>query len=382
MRVPFFDLKRLYHEQKNEIDVAVIQVLESGWYVHGEAGVRFEKNFSTSLYEKGQTQGTTIGCNSGTDAIVLSLLASEVHPGEEVITVSHTALPTATAIHSIGALPRYVDIDSETWVLDPSQLSKVVTSKSKALVAVHLYGNMVDIPRVKAELQRLGREDISIIEDVAQAQSSNLNGRQAGTLGRIGTFSFYPTKNLGAIGDGGAVHCSNEIDGKNVRMLANYGQESRYHSKLPRGINSRLDEIQASLLDLRLKKIEGWNKIKESQVEKYRNDLQGLPVQFQMPTSGTKPAWHLCVIALENEKTRNGLVSHLKEEGIETMIHYPTPNHLQPALKQANAQQLPNTESLAKRIVSLPMNCVLRDEEQAAVIKSIRSFFSHERVIS
>ena len=371
-RVPFFELKRLYVEQKTEIDSAVSQVLSSGWYILGKAGESFEAAFGESLAGSG---ARAVGCNSGTDALILSFLVAGAGPDSEIITPSHTAIPTVTAIRSTGATPVFADIDADTWLLDPARIENLITPKTRAIVAVHLYGNMVALEPIQKLLRSKGREDIAIIEDVAQAQGSTFNGKQAGTITRLGAFSFYPSKNVGALGDGGAVFASSAEDQKALRTFRNYGQMSRYHAELDHGLNSRLDEIQAAILEVRLKKLSEWNRRKTAMMEKYRSALLGLPLRFQKVTPGCVPAWHLGVIALESLAKRDALMTHLKDQGVETMVHYPIPVHRQKAFQGLSKASLPVTESLADRIVSLPMNAALTESEQAQVIDQVLAFF-------
>lgn len=372
--VPFFDLRRTYLEQKDEIDRAINAVMDGGWYILGASGQAFEARLKSSLV--GERQGYALGCNSGTDALILALLAAGVGAGDEVITVSHTAIPTITAIRSTGATPVFVDLDPETWVMDTSRLDAALTPKTKAIVTVHLYGNMVDIPSVRAALRQAGRDDVAIIEDVAQAHGAALAGEQAGTLGRFGAFSFYPSKNIGAYGDGGAIFCQTESDCDLVRMLRNYGQKDRYYAGVDRGTNSRLDEIQAAILSVKLPHLEAWNRRKEQLMSTYRSELASLPLRFQRVTPGVTPAWHLCVIAVEDRSVRDQLMAHLQAQAIQTLIHYPHPTHLQHAFKTSDTVRLPITETLADSILSLPMNAVLADQEQELVIAGVKSFFA------
>ncbi len=369
--IPFFDLKRVYEIQKKQIQNAVLETLESGHYILGNKGKQFEQEMKDAL--AGESPGEVVGCNSGTDAIQLALLALNVGVGDEVITVSHTAIPTLTAIQSTGATPVLVDIHPETWVFDPKRLQEAITPKTKAVIGVHLYGNMVDIFSIQKILA--GHSTIAVIEDCAQSQGSSLNGKQAGTLGRFGTYSFYPTKNVGALGDGGAVFAKTPEDASILKQLRYYGQKDRYHADIPRGVNSRLDEIQAAILSIRLKSLNAESAQKQKQVDRYRSEL-GKLVQFQKVTETCTPAWHLCVIALESNAVREKLKSHLDGEGVQTLIHYPIPTHLQPAFKGARKMNLETTESLAGRILSLPMNLGLTENEQTKVIESIRRFFN------
>lgn len=371
MQVSFFDIGGLNKSIASQIHEAAIRTLDSGWYILGNECSQFEKAMTAQL-----NGSHVIGCNSGTDALLLSLLAAGIGPGDEVITVSNTAIPTVAAIYSTGATPVFVDIDPETWLLDIELVTAALNTRTKAVIAVHLYGNMVDIDRLKLALNNAGRDGIVILEDVAQAQGATLNGNCAGTIARFGAFSFYPSKNIGALGDGGAIHCTNESDFLQIKSLRNYGQKDRYNAEISRGINSRLDEVQAAILSAKLPFLAIWNLRKEVLMNHYRQKLADLPVAFQKSTPGCSPAWHLCVISLESEHARNSLQEHLTQNGIQTLIHYPIPCHKQPAFASAIHAALPITEVMAGKILSLPLSPVLSDVEQEYVIKSLRMFFS------
>lgn len=371
-KIPFFDLKRVYEIERKEIEQTVLETLQSGYYILGPKGKQFENELKNYLV--GNESGAVIGCNSGTDAIILSLLAMNIGQGDEVITVSHTAIPTITAIQSVGATPVFVDIDPESWVLDVSKVENAITPNTKAVIAVHLYGNMVDVKTLKKVLSKIPNPP-SLIEDVAQAQGSTMTNIQAGTTARFGCYSFYPTKNVGALGDGGAIFAKELVDEAKLSQLRFYGQKDRYHANIKHGLNSRLDEIQAAILTVRLKNLERGCRTKTAQMQTYREQLSGLPLKFQKITDGCSPAWHLAVIALESEKVRNDLQSSMESKGVQTLIHYPIPTHLQPAFVGAKYDNLALTESLAKRILSIPLNVGLLANEQQVVIDSIRSFF-------
>jgi dTDP-4-amino-4,6-dideoxygalactose transaminase len=371
MAVPFFDIGRLNATIAGEISTAVQRAVGSGWYILGKEGEAFESAMARQL-----GSGRVLGCNSGTDSLVLSLRAAGVGSGDEVITVAHTAIPTVAAICAVGATPVLVDIDPATWVIDPVRIAQGLTPLTKAVIGVHLYGNMADIDAIQEALHAAGRSDIAIIEDVAQAQGAALSGRSAGVIGRFGSFSFYPSKNIGALGDGGAVACQSDADAERVSMLRNYGQRDRYHAELRSGLNSRLDEIQAAILSAKLPYLGTWNNRKSELMERYRTSLAGLPLLFQQVTAGCEPAWHLCVVALEKAGERDRLQEHLQRHGVQTLVHYPIPNHLQPAFAHARKGDLSVTENLAGRILSLPLSPVLADGEQEQVISSVREFFS------
>ncbi|MBI3541925.1 MAG: DegT/DnrJ/EryC1/StrS family aminotransferase [Deltaproteobacteria bacterium] len=376
--VPFFDLHRLYLEQKAEIDAAALGALGSGHYILGPRGKAFEEAMAASLGGSGQV----IGCNSGTDALVLPLRAAGVGarrgaapPEAEVITVAHTAIPTITAIRASGGTPVFVDVDADTWLLDAKKALAAVTERTRAIIVVHLYGAMGPVDELVEGLKKMGRADVAVIEDCAQAQGASKHGRAAGTLARFGSFSFYPTKNVGCIGDGGAVHAGDPADAERLRWLRNYGQKDRYNAQVEGGMNSRLDEVQAAILSVRLPKLREWNARKETMVARYRRELGGLPLTFQKVAEGVVPAWHLCVVATDAGPTRDRLQAELTGRGVQTLIHYPHPAHTQPAFAPYRREALPVTESLAARILSLPMNPTLSQKEQDLVIRSVKEFF-------
>lgn len=371
-QVPFFDLKRVYEIEKKQILSAIEETLDSGHYILGSQGKRFESEMKQVLV--GSAPGAVVGCNSGTDAIQLALLAMGIGKGDEVIAVSHTAIPTITAIQAVGATPVLIDIHPETWVLDPARIPEALTEKTRAVVSVHLYGNMVDIVAVQKQFSKT-RYPLNVIEDCAQAQGSKLSKKEAGTIGRFGTYSFYPTKNVGALGDGGAVFAKSEEDASVLRQLRYYGQKDRYHADIPRGLNSRLDELQAAILSVRLKSLEAGTRLKEKQMSRYREELKSLPLTFQKVTPECEPAWHLAVIALETPQVREELKTGLEKRGVQTLIHYPIPTHKQPAFSLARKMDLSQTESLANRILSIPLNIAMTDGEQATVIREIQAFF-------
>lgn len=380
-QIPFFDLKRTYYAIEGELNQAIRHTLESGHWILGRQLESFEENFRQQVFGSSQEKypGHCLGCNSGTDALILALLALGIQKDDEVLVPSHTAIPTITAIRTAGAKPVFCDIHPETWLIDLQQIEQKVTPRCKAVIAVHLYGNMVDIFALKTLLQKLNRTDIKIIEDVAQAHGAKLKNAQnetfsAGALGDCNAFSFYPTKNIGAIGDGGGISTQDPKIAEKIRYLRNYGQRDRYNAILEGGLNSRLDEVQAAVLTVKLKYLEKWNAKKKDFLEKYREELGSLPLQFQKTTENCEPAWHLAVIRLESKKVRDDLQNYLTGQGVHTLIHYPLPTHQQEAFHKFKTS-LPLTEKLATEILSLPMNAHLLGEEVSLVIEKVRDFF-------
>lgn len=364
MKVPFGDLKAHYCAYRNEIDSCVSRVLASGYYILGPELERFERDFEAYLGSP-----YVIGCASGTEAIYLALAACDVGPGDEILVVAHTAVPTISAISMTGATPVFVDINATTYVMDVDDVEAKITSKTKAIIPVHLYGQMVDMDMVK---KLALKHNIAVIEDVAQATGSTYKGLgKAGTFGDFGAFSFYPSKNLGAFGDGGAVCTNSRERFERLVMLRNYGQSRRYHHDIV-GINSRLDEIQAAILSAQLPFVEEWNMRRRHIAARYTAGLKDAVVT-PTESSFTDHVYHLYVIQTNN---RQGMQDFLSERGIQTLIHYPTPAHLQKAYQYLGYKPgtLPATEFVTKRILSLPMYPELTDEQADFVIDSIHQF--------
>lgn len=361
--VPFGDIKLRYQALKSEIDESVQRVLESGYFILGPELDKFEKAFAQFL-----GVNYVVGCASGTEAIYLALAAAGVGPGHEVIVVAHTAVPTISAISMTGAEPVFVDIDSSSYVMDVSKIEAKISSKTKAIVPVHLYGQMVDLePLLKLGMQ----QGIPIIEDVAQATGAVYKLKQAGSMGAFGAFSFYPSKNLGAFGDGGAV-CTNSKEGyERLLKLRNYGQSKRYyHDEI--GINSRLDEVQAAVLTAQLPYLVEWNNRRREIAAMYSAGLKDLVI-VPAESQNSSHVYHLYVI---QSNDRDGLQNYLAEKGIGTLIHYPVPAHLQRAYSYRGykAGDLPVTEQVTKRILSLPMYPELSNEQVEYVIKEVRNY--------
>lgn len=363
LNVPFGDMKLRYESLKKEIDVAVQRVLSSGYYILGPELEAFEKSFAKFLGVE-----YVVGCASGTEAIYLALAAMGVSAGDEVLVVAHTAVPTISAISMTGAEPVFVDICPKTYVMDVEKVEAKITDKTKAIVPVHLYGQMVNMD----ELLELGKKhNIPVLEDVAQATGATYKGKQAGSMGAYGAFSFYPSKNLGAFGDGGAV-CTNSKEGyQKLIMLRNYGQSKRYyHDSI--GINSRLDEMQAAILAAQVPFVAEWNQRRRAIAERYSKGLKDLVIVPEEHSDSTH-VYHLYVI---QSNDRDGLQKYLAEKGVGTLIHYPVPAHLQKAYAYRGYKvgDLPVTEQITKRILSLPMFPELTDEQVDSVIQEVRSY--------
>ncbi len=369
MKVPFGDLKVHYQAYKSVIDSAVQRVLDSGYYILGPELQKFEEEFAQFL-----GSNYVVGCASGTEAIYLALAALNIGPEDEVIVVAHTAVPTINGISMTGAKPVFVDIDPSSGLMDPQLIEAKITSRTKVIMPVHLYGRIADMDSILSIAQKHG---LTVIEDVAQATGATYKGKTAGTMAEFGTFSFYPSKNLGAFGDGGAVATKTKENYERLLKLRNYGQSKRYHHD-EIGINSRLDEIQAAILACQIPYVKEWNEKRIEIAQRYTCGLSGI-VETPGKAGEGEHVYHLYVIQVDE---RDELQSYLMSEGIGTLIHYPIPSHLQNAYKYLGYKpgDLPATERMAKRILSLPMFPELTDEQIDTVIASIANFYKLRKV--
>lgn len=344
--IPFLDLKAQYKSIKPEIDSAVLGVLESTQFVLGEQVAAFEQEFASYC---GVKHG--VGVNSGTSALHLALLAAGVGPGDEVITIPFTFVATVSAICYTGATPVFVDIDARSFTMDPAQLEEKITSRTKAILPVHLYGQMADMSAI---MDIANRHGIPVIEDACQAHGAEYNGRRAGSIGLSGCFSFYPGKNLGACGEGGIVMTSDDAQAKKVRMLRDWGQEKRYHHVL-KGFNYRMEGIQGAILSVKLRHLEAWTEARRARARDYDallEDVEGIKAPEQL--SGRRHVYHIYAVRTAD---RDGLQQFLQSEGIHTGLHYPIPVHLQEAHADLGYKvgDFPQSEAAAREVLSLPM---------------------------
>ncbi|MTJ44742.1 DegT/DnrJ/EryC1/StrS family aminotransferase [Dolichospermum flos-aquae] len=354
MKIPFGDLKRQYDQLRTEIDAAISEVCDSGWVILGNQVHSFEKNFA---YYCNAKYGVAVG--SGTEALHLALVASGVEYGDEVITVANTCVPTLSAISFAGAIPVFVDIDETTYTINPSLIAERITSKTKAIVPVHLYGQCADMTPI---LEISHQYNLAVIEDCAQSHGSLYKNQMAGTMGDAGCFSFYPSKNLGAFGDGGLVLTNNQEIAEKLTKLRNYGQEKRYYHSI-KGFNSRLDELQAAILNTKLPYLNAWNQRRREIAQRYHQAFSAVGIICPFEDSERFHVYHLYVIRVPQ---RDRFQQLLQEQGIATIIHYPVPVHLQESYSEFQGQSkfLPVTEKLASEIVSLPLYPELTDEEE------------------
>ena len=374
MTVPQSNPKASYGANRQEIDEAISRLLSSGWYIPGKEVEAFEKEFAA--FHGFQD---SVGVGNGTDALELALRAIGVGNGDLVFTVSHTAVATVAAIEKTGAVPVLVDIDPSTFTMDPQSLEESITHQEQfgtgrpsAIVAVHLYGH----PAAMAEILAIAKaRGLEIVEDCAQAHGAKFGGQVVGTLGRIAAFSFYPTKNLGALGDAGAVLTSDAQLAERVRLLREYGWKKRYISECPGG-NSRLDEIQAAVLRVKLRALAQDNCCRRDIARNYLNGLHDSAVALPLIRDGVEHVFHQFVL---RSRGRDSLREHLSRSGIGTLVHYPVPIHLQPAYAGRVAVQpggLPETERAANEVLSLPMFPQLTRDEVDEVIKSVNNWKS------
>ena len=365
MKVPFLDLHAAYRELKAELDTAARRVLESGWYVLGQEVDAFEGEFAAYCETK-----HCIGVGNGLDALILILRACEIGPGCEVIVPANTYIATWLAISYVGATPVPVEPNLQTYNLDPERIENAITTRTRAIMPVHLYGQPAEMnPICEIAL----RHNLKVFEDAAQAHGSVYREKRAGHLGDAAAFSFYPTKNLGAFGDAGAVVTDDDDIADRVRILRNYGSRTRYQNEV-KGINSRLDPIQASFLRVKLKHLDEWNSRRRKVAAQYLEALNEQP-DLVLPSvaPGAESAWHLFVV---RHRRREELLKHLNEAGIGTLVHYPIPPHLSGAYANEGWKRgdFPLTEEIANTIFSLPINPHLNSDAISYVINGLQKF--------
>jgi len=362
--IPFNDLRIPDQSLAQEVSAAVARVLERAWYILGPEVERFEAAFAGY-----HGVGHAVGVASGTDAIELALRAAGIGPGAEVITVSHTAVATVCAIERAGARPVLVDIDPVSYTMDPAAAAAAVTPRTKALLPVHLYGHPADMAALGALAERHG---LLLVEDCAQAHGARLGDRLVGTFGHVGAFSFYPTKNLGACGDAGAVITRDPQLAARLRRLRTYGQESRYRH-VERGVNSRLDEVQAAILSVKLKHLDEQNRVRRALASRYDQLLEHVACpQVRSDAGGAYHVYHLYVVRHDD---RDWLAGRLRSRGVETLVHYPVPVHLQKAYADLGYRNgtLPVTERICGEVLSLPMYAALTSAQIDAVANAVNA---------
>ncbi len=363
-RGPLVDLRAQYAHLAEDLRSAVLRVLDSLDYVQGAEVAAFEEEFGAACDTR-----YAVATSTGTSALHLALLALGVGPGDEVITVSHTFIATAEAISACGATAVFIDIDPRTYLMDPSLLEAAITHRTKVILPVHLYGQTADMDAILAIANRHG---LPVLEDACQAHRATYKGRRAGSLGVAGCFSFYPSKNLGTVGEGGAVVTNDLGMAERMRMLRDHGQSRRYYHDVV-GFNYRMASIQAAALRVKLPYLDGWNAARRDRARHYGRALAGLPVTTPDASNDGEPIYHLYVIRAAN---RDGLRDHLTAQGIGSGIHYPVPIHLQQAYAGTGWSMgaLPVTELVAGRILSLPMYAELTNNQIELVGESIAAW--------
>ena len=362
MPVQFGNLRAHYDAFRREIDEAVRRALDSGWYVLGQEVAAFEQEFAAYIGAR-----HCVGVGNGTDAIEVALRALGIGVGDEVITVSHTATFTAIGIAGAGAEPVFVEIDEASYTLAPGSLSQALTAKTKAVIPVHLYGCPADLHAIERELGG----NIPIVEDVAQAHGAMLRGKRLGSIGTLGCFSFYPSKNLGCFGDGGAVTTNDDALAERLRQIRNGGQADRYLHALP-GVNSRLDELQAAILRAQLPHLDAMNARRREIAARYTRGLTGIPglVLPRPEPPDMTFVYHLYVV---RSPKRDELRQALAQRGIAAQVHYPIPAHRQPAFaRPGQSPNLPVTDRASQEVLSLPMYPELSNAEVDEVIAAVR----------
>jgi dTDP-4-amino-4,6-dideoxygalactose transaminase len=357
-----------YMAHKAEIDRAVAGVLSSGWYILGEETAAFEKEFADFLGVR-----SIVGVANGTEAICLALQACGIRPNDKVITVSHTAVATVAAIEMCGAVPLLAEIDPVTYTMDPSSLYELMAGDVKAIMPVHLYGHPADLERI---LEFAQKNHLPVIEDCAQSHGSSVDGQRTGTWGRAAAFSFYPTKNLGGIGDGGAVATNDPEIYEKLVAARQYGWDRERISRT-KGLNSRLDEIQAAVLRVKLRQLDENNRKRVQIAARYSDSLSALPLSLPVTMPGKTHVYHQYVIRLSDRPARDRLVKFLNAGSIQTAIHYPVPVHLQPFFSDrfGRPDSLKGTERVCETILSLPMFPELTSGEIDRICTRIHQFF-------
>lgn len=357
--IPFLDLRAGYLALKPEIDAAVARVLDSGWYIMGPEVEAFEHAFAVYC-----EAAECVGVANGLDALILSLRALEIGQGDEVIVPSNTFIATWLAVSAVGAVPIPVEPDLHTYNIDPEQIAAAITPKTRAIIAVHLYGQPADLDPI---LTIARNNNLAVIEDAAQTHGAAYKTTRIGAHSDVVCWSFYPGKNLGAMGDGGAITTNRSDIAERVRVLRNYGSRAKYVNE-EQGTNSRLDPLQAAILKVKLDHLDDWTRRRREIARQYIDNLSG--VTLPHVPNWADPVWHLFVI---RHPQRDQLMSQLSEEGISTMIHYPIPPHLQQAYTQCGYQKgdFPRAEQYANDMLSLPIGPQMLPEAQEKVIETV-----------
>ncbi|MEG2882786.1 MAG: DegT/DnrJ/EryC1/StrS family aminotransferase [Christensenella sp.] len=364
MDVPFASLDKVHGEIKQELLRGFDETLKSNYFISGSQNVLFEEEFAQYCGVK-----HCVGCGNGLDALTLALRAFDIGIGDEVIVPAHTFIATALSVSNIGAVPVFVEVSKGSFLIDAANIEKKITNKTKAIIAVHLYGQCADMDAI---MQIAKRHNLKVIEDAAQAHGALYKGKKAGSLGDAAGFSFYPGKNLGALGDGGAVTSNDANIAQKVRALGNYGSHEKY-VHIYRGVNSRLDELQAGFLRIKLKQLDKYNLNRQETAKYYLENIKNDNIILPECKNPYESVWHLFVIKTDN---RDELESYLTSKGIQTLIHYPTPIHMQVAYKDLGHSEDDYiiAKKLSNTVLSLPIWYGISKEELDYVVQCINNF--------
>lgn len=360
--IKFLDLKKINNRYREEIDSRIKDILDKGWYLQGEENENFTKNFANFCGTK-----FALGVANGLDALNLIIKAYGFGDGDEIIVPANTYIATILAISENGCIPILVEPDIKTYNINPDSIEKKITTKTKAIMVVHLYGQAVQMEKIWKIAKKY---NLKIIEDSAQAHGAIYQENRTGNLGDASGFSFYPGKNLGCIGDGGAVTTNDEELFNKIKAIANYGSDRKYHH-IYKGVNSRLDEIQAAVLDIKLKHLDSDNNKRREISKYYRENIKNSKIILPETYDEKSHVWHIFAVRTKN---RDEFQKYLTEKGIQTIIHYPTPPHKQGAYKEWNNLSFPITEEIHNTILSLPISPVMTDSEIEKVVEVINEF--------
>jgi dTDP-4-amino-4,6-dideoxygalactose transaminase len=362
-KIDFLDLKKINSKYESEIKSAVNSVIDSGWYIRGIEVERFEQEFATFCGTK-----HCIGVANGLDALILILKAMNIGDGDEVIVPSNTYIATALAVSYVGAIPVFVEPNINTFNIDPEKIESAINSKTKAIIVVHLYGQLCEMEKISKIAKK---HNLRLIEDSAQSHgATDESGVVSGNFGDASGFSFYPGKNLGAIGDGGAVTTNNDALAEKIRAIANYGSYVKYYNKY-KGVNSRLDEIQAAILRVKLKYLTQDTQIRQKIAKYYLENIKNSKIILPNVEFEKSHVWHLFVVRVEN---RGDFQKYLDKNGIFSLIHYPVPMHKQEAYKEFYHLRLPIAEKISDTVLSIPISPVMEEWEIQKVVEILNNY--------
>lgn len=364
MKIPYASFECMHLEMREELEKAIREVIDSNWFISGKRGEIFEKEFAEYCGVK-----YCVGCGNGLDALYLLLKAYEIEEGDEVIVPSNTFIATVLAVTHVGAIPVFVEPRLDDYTIDVSKIEERITEKTRCIIPVHLYGQTADMDEINKIAQKYG---LIVIEDAAQAHGAKYKGINAGNLGNAAGFSFYPGKNLGAMGDAGAIATNDEEIAKRVRALSNYGSDYKYHH-IYQGVNSRLDEMQAAILSVKLGKVNDWNRCRQKIAEAYLKGIRNEKIIKPIVAGDRTHVWH--IFALRTEK-RDELEKYLNSNGIGTNIHYPTPIHLQKGYRDLGLKKgdLPIAERISRTELSIPLYYGMKEEQINYILEMINRF--------